>query len=146
MNLKLEVGKIYECANGRRVRIRVLDGDSTEFPVVGSTIETDGNPVSLAFYSLLGADHSGDPSFRIVRECTQPLQIELPTYKWAAMDEDGQWCVFGSRPVSGREGDVWSVPGDDWARVPGLVDGYYTGDWKDSLHTVESDGTLKPVE
>ncbi len=143
--MKLEVGKIYETRDGNRVQIRVLDVDTSASPVVGSILDSNGAPVKASWYAL-GGESCDRFGLDLLKEWSPPLRIKLPAYKWAAMDECGEWFAYEKQPVCA--GHRWAENNEDvsttYIELSGLAEGTYTGDWKKSLHTIEPDGTLKP--
>ena len=64
-------------------------------------------------------------------------------WKWAAMDENGDWWMHCDRPR--RNGKSWEVAGDGvvwWAKGFEMPE---VSDWKDSLHQIVNGELIKHV-
>lgn len=61
-----------------------------------------------------------------------PWEIIKPEYKWAAMDEDGEVCLYTTKPELGQR--YWFFLGDGLVQALSVLDVDTTGiSWENSL-------------
>lgn len=63
-----------------------------------------------------------------------------PEWKYAAMDESGEWCFYKDVPERGE--DAWY--GGDWVAIQSIFIFPEVEDWTKSLHTITEEGELVP--
>ena len=86
MGLKLETGKTYIDADGRKVRIICTDRASKDVPCVGM--------VDWGWYEAIdsyGKDGAGLTSSDLVREYDPLEELPVDTPVWVRDDPDGEW-------------------------------------------------------
>lgn len=86
MGLKLEVGKVYINADGRKVRIICTDRTAEGAPCVG-LVGWDGHEVIRSY----GKDGTGLTSCDLVREFDPLGELPVDTPVWVRDDPDGEW-------------------------------------------------------
>ncbi len=129
--LRLEAGKYYKTADGRKVEIVATDVKGLIRPIVASVV----NSGFVVFYNEEGCALLA--RLDIVSEWEEPFVLD---FDWSlmpfwvvfiAMDENGDWFGFSKKPYISRmkfisEGDYGKIPKKHSPKN-------YTGDWKESL-------------
>jgi hypothetical protein len=130
MVMKIEKGKFYKSRNGqkwevltteRNDRWRVVAMD--ELGKIGCFDEKGNSYIGLCSHSDL------------IAEWTEPVEIpwsDYPTWcNWAAMDSDGEWYCYDSKPKASLS--TWINEDFVNAIHPDYQPKNFTGDWTESL-------------
>ena len=132
--MKIEKGKFYRTRCGDKVEVLKIDADG-RFPVIGCI----GNKTPDCFtddgrwYDNDENDENDDND--LIAEWTEPVEIpwsDYPTWcKWVAMDDDGEWYCYDSKPKVALS--TWI--NEDFVNNihPDYTPRNFTGDWTESL-------------
>ena len=140
--LVIEVGKFYRTRNDQKVRILATDRKGSGYEVVGLIDYGKGEAwaswTKLGKYNINEKNHTLD----LVAPWIDPPVVNwaaMPAWaKWVAMDEDGVWSWFETKPWRVEE---TTKPSPEWQRhgswtfgmIPSAFAPTYCGPWQDSL-------------
>lgn len=142
--MKIEKGKFYRTRGGLKVEIYSTDNPGSH-PIHGR-IFRDSNPLLMTWML------DGKPvqylchAYDLISEWNdEPPKLDLttlPRWRYVAMDADGTWWVYAVEPKRYFQ-DKWSAaqPRKGYANISAK----WSGDWRESLHEIMEDGTLKKV-
>lgn len=136
--MKIDVGKLYRSRDGHKVRVYSLDGGG-DYPVHGAIQRKDGvwRIVSLTPDGKYMT--GGEEDWDIISEWAEPLDFDpscLPVWvKHIAMDKNDKWYCYADIPEI-EENRWWGRPGNHIMIPEPYAPKNFTGDWKDSLFSV----------
>jgi hypothetical protein len=128
--MKIEKGKFYRTRCGEKVE--VLTTDRHEYRPIVVMFE-DGN-IEVLYQNGMRWEDKSTSDIDLIAEWTEPVEIPWDDYpswcNWVAMDKDGRWYSFASKPF--KINIFWA--GDDACYI---CEDYnprnFTGDWTESL-------------
>jgi len=131
--MKLEKGKFYRSRDGRKWEVLTMERSSKDYPVIVMRVgHSDfGALTSKGKCIIGGCEYKSD----LIAEWTEPVEIpwsDYPTWcKWVAMDADGEWCCYDSKPNASLS--TWI--NEDFVNIihPDYCPRNFTGDWTESL-------------
>jgi hypothetical protein len=126
----IEKGKLYRTRGGYKVEVLTTDRNECR-PVV--VMFEDGN-IEVLYQNGSRWNDKSESELDLIAEWTEPVEIpwsDYPTWcKWVAMDENGKWYGFTSKPF--KTNIFWV--GDDACYIPeDYTPHNFTGDWTESL-------------
>jgi hypothetical protein len=142
--MKLEVNKFYKTRDGHKVHLLGCRSDTCghRYPwlgyVVDSTDWTGGSWTAIGEYRV-GCQDQQD----LVAPWIDPPQAKptIDSFDWSqlpgwanagiAMDEDGEWFAWSTRPEI-TPVDLWATPGGSYALLPRILWPVYSSHWQDS--------------
>ncbi len=140
--MKIEKGKFYKTRDGRKVEILKTDVKNPQ-SIIGMITRSDGHEFCASWYDngmyFKGAEDNIDD---IIGEWKEALDFDphcLPKWsnQWIAMDADGEWYSYSTKPTLDEEYKIWSSE-LELSEIPERFHPKnYNGHWKDSLFNVE---------
>jgi hypothetical protein len=125
--MKIEKGKFYHTRGGEKVEVLTTERKSKHSIVA---MGEDGS-ISALFQNGMLYDDKSCSDADLISEWTDPVEIPWSDYpswfKWIAMDKDGEWFGYGSKPIS------WGDNDDATNIHPDYTPRNFTGDWTESL-------------
>ena len=129
--MKIEKGKFYRTRGGEKVEVLTTERNNDRCVVA---LHSDGDLSYLHQNGMYYNDKS-ILSLDLIAEWTEPVEIpwsDYPTWcKSVAMDEDGEWYCYDSKPRA--EISTWINEDFVNAIHPNYTPRNFTGDWTESL-------------
>jgi len=131
MAMKIEKGKYYKSRDGRKREVLKTDARSNKIIIY---CYENGHLLALHQNGMFYDDKS-ECDYDLVAEWTDPVEIpwsDYPTWcNWAAMDSDGEWYCYDSKPKASLS--TWINEDFVNAIHPDYQPKNFTGDWTESL-------------
>ena len=131
----IEIGKFYKTRCGLMVRIYATDGGG-ERSIHGAYRDSQGNWRENSWTTMghsftLSTNQPWDIISEWIEKPIFDWDKQSPWFNFAAMDENGKWYLFSTRPEI--NGVAWFTDSSSATMVPAKYEPKFNGNWKDSL-------------